>query len=190
MRPPAPRCDLRGLDGLGEALARLLDRTALVVAEARRQRAAGALAPFLDLRRIAVVVALRVRAEAIRRGRERTEPGLTDAAGDGATGRSWTSSTSVVSSASASTPNASAGRDRAGELQLDRRRLRVVVVLDDEEQAGQRPERGDVQRLVRDALAEGAVAEEHGRDGARPFAFSASAIPVATGTMLPSTPFE
>ena len=58
------------------------------------------------------------------------------------------------------------GRDRAGELELDRRRLRVVVVLDDE-QDGQLPERRDVQRLVRDALAERAVAEEHGRDRAR-----------------------
>ena len=55
--------------------------------------------------------------------------------------------------------------NRPGELELDRRRLRVVVVLDDEEH-GELPERGDVQRLVRHALAERAVAEEDRRDGA------------------------
>ena len=57
------------------------------------------------------------------------------------------------------------GRNRPGELELDRRRLRVVVVLDDEEDR-EPPERGHVQRLVRDSLSERAVAEEHRRDGA------------------------
>ena len=56
--------------------------------------------------------------------------------------------------------------NRPCELELDRRRLRVVVVLDDEED-GELPERGDVQRLVGHALAERAVAEEDRRDGAR-----------------------
>ena len=62
-----------------------------------------------------------------------------------------------------------ARRDRARELERDRRRLRVVVVLDDEEHR-QLPERGDVERLVRDALAQRAVPEEDGRHRARPLA--------------------
>ena len=74
----------------------------------------------------------------------------------------------------------SARRDRACELELDRRRLRVVVVLDDEEHR-KLPERGDVERLVRHTLAESAVTEEHGRDRPVPFVFSASAIPWPRG---------
>jgi hypothetical protein len=56
--------------------------------------------------------------------------------------------------------------DRARELELDRRRLRVVVVLDDEEN-GELPERRHVQGLVRDPLTECSVAKEHRRDRAR-----------------------
>ena len=66
------------------------------------------------------------------------------------------------------TERRAARRDRARQLELDRRGLRVVVVLDDE-QHRQLPERRDVQRLVGHALAERAVAEEDRRDGAGPF---------------------
>ena len=144
---------------------RLLDRPPLVVAEPR----AGDASADRASRRSSISAGSRLSSPfecGLKRYVSRTRKNGSPVSRTCATARpaaSWISSTSVVASSAVSTPKAAARAGiEPGELELDRRRLRVVVVLDDEED-GQLPERGDVQRLVGDALAERAVAEEDGR---------------------------
>jgi len=59
------------------------------------------------------------------------------------------------------------GKVAHGGHELHRRRLAVAVVLGDEDR-GELPDRGQVERLVELALVGGAVAEERDRHAARP----------------------
>ena len=167
-----------GLDRLGEPLLAACPR----LPSARRRRACARAAPAdraCAARRStgSLVVRLRVRAEAIRvelrkNGAPVSRMRPTRPAA------SWIGSTSVVSSSSTSTPSALAPR-WTRRARADGRRLRVVVVLDDEENR-RLPKRGDVERLVRHASP--SVPSPRAPSTAPCLSLLRDAIPV--GTML------